>query len=238
MRIKGNLMMVILYSYPQLFGLPDNNPFGLKVDSFLRLAQIPYHHEHILDTKNAPRGQLPYLADGEVSVTESNQIIRYLIKKYKITLDDDLTDEQRELHFLITRMLDNHLYWVMSYSRWQDEHFWPLFKREFLRQLGDKSETILDDARKYNIEKYHYQGIGRYSGDEIYQSGIEDLSLINSLLGNKDFIFGSSPHSIDACCYGFLANILYFDIDTPLKEFMSRNKLSSYIHRVRKLLNY
>lgn len=74
--------MVVLYSYPQLFGLPDNNPFGLKVDSFLRLAQIPYQHEHILDTKNAPRGQLPYLVDGDKTVTDSNRIISYLTEQY------------------------------------------------------------------------------------------------------------------------------------------------------------
>lgn len=32
--------MVILYTYPQMFGLPDNNPYGLKVDTFLRLVKI------------------------------------------------------------------------------------------------------------------------------------------------------------------------------------------------------
>lgn len=40
-------------------------------------------------------------------------------------------------------------------------------------------------------------------------------------------------------CYGFLANILYFDIYTPLEAFIkSESNLRSYIERARKLLDY
>lgn len=115
--------MIILYLYPKMFGLPDNNPFGLKVETFLRLAQIDFEAKHILDTKDAPRGQLPYIDDNGRVITESNHIIHYLSEKYDTQLDNDLTVQQKTNHFLITRMLDNHLYWVMSYSRWQDERY-------------------------------------------------------------------------------------------------------------------
>src|SRR5690348_10371118 len=118
--------MITLYSYPELFGLPDNNPFGLKVDTFLRLAKIDYKQEHLVNTQNAPRGQLPYLNDGGNIITDSNVILQHLAKNY-VDLDRDLSEAQKNIHFLITRMLDNHLYWVMSYSRWQDDKFWPLF---------------------------------------------------------------------------------------------------------------
>ncbi|CAM2887497.1 Uncharacterised protein [Legionella steigerwaltii] len=229
--------MIILYSYPELFGVPDNNPFGLKVDTFLRLTQIKYQHEHIINTENVPRGQLPYLNDAGQIITDSNNILHYLSQKY-VNLDPDLTKEQENIHFLVTRMLDNHLYWVMSYSRWQDDQFWPLFKAEFLKQPSELSGASLEKVRKYNIEKYHYQGIGRYSTKDIYQSGIDDLQAIHHILGDNDFIFGNEIHALDACCYGFLANIFYFDIDTPLKEFMIKTPLKDYTNRIRALLNY
>ncbi len=54
--------MIILYSYPALFGVADNNGYGLKVFAFMRLAGLPFTHEHILDASAAPRGQLPYTA--------------------------------------------------------------------------------------------------------------------------------------------------------------------------------
>jgi hypothetical protein len=51
--------MLTLYSYPTLFGVADNNAYGLKVFAFLRLAGVPFRHEHIFDAAAAPRAQLP-----------------------------------------------------------------------------------------------------------------------------------------------------------------------------------
>lgn len=53
-------IMITLYSYPELFGVADNNGYGLKVFAFLRLAGVPFRHEHIFDASSAPRAQLPY----------------------------------------------------------------------------------------------------------------------------------------------------------------------------------
>src|SRR6202035_937134 len=44
-----------LYSYPELFGVADNNGYGLKVFAFLRLAGVPFTHQHIFDASKAPR---------------------------------------------------------------------------------------------------------------------------------------------------------------------------------------
>jgi hypothetical protein len=54
--------MLTLYSYPELFGVADNNGYGLKVFAFLRLAGVPFVHDHIFDVAKAPRAQLPYSA--------------------------------------------------------------------------------------------------------------------------------------------------------------------------------
>ena len=60
--------MITLYSYPTLFGVADNNGYGLKVFAFLKLAHVPFAHEHIFDASKAPRGQLPYIVDGDDTV--------------------------------------------------------------------------------------------------------------------------------------------------------------------------
>ena len=36
--------MIVLYSYPELFGVADNNGYGLKVFAFMRLAGLPFTH--------------------------------------------------------------------------------------------------------------------------------------------------------------------------------------------------
>ena len=55
--------MLTLYSYPPLFGVADNNGYGLKVYAFLKLTRVPFTHAHIFDASKAPRGQLPYIVD-------------------------------------------------------------------------------------------------------------------------------------------------------------------------------
>ena len=79
--------MLTLYSYPPLFGVADNNGYGLKVFAFLRLAGVPFRHEHIFDASKAPRQQLPYIVDGHDTVGDSETILRYVTEKYGVTLD-------------------------------------------------------------------------------------------------------------------------------------------------------
>ncbi len=212
--------MLTLYSYPDLFGVADNNPFGLKVFAFLKLVGLPFRHEHILDASKAPRGQLPFLVDGEGTIGDSDAIIAHLTARYGLTIDDGLTPAQRDTHLLVRRMLDD-LYWVMSFSRWKDDRFWPLFRDALLRTHPDVTAEALQTARDYNFKRYHHQGIGRYEPDAAYARGIAELGVLAHLLPPTGFLFGAEPTSIDAAIYGFTANIFFYEIETPLKAFLA-----------------
>ena len=209
--------MLTLYSYPTLFGVADNNGYGLKVYAFLRLVGLPFRHEHVFDASKAPRSQLPYIDDEGQIVGDSGAILEHLTRKYRLTLDAGLNDAQRNTDLLITRLLDD-LYWVMSYSRWKDERYWPAFRDALRREHPQLSESALLDAKAYNANRYHWQGIGRYAPDEAMARGVADLKVLASLLSESAFVHGAQPTSIDAGIYGFIANILYYDIDTPLKQ--------------------
>ena len=167
-------IMLTLYSYPELFGVADNNGYGLKVFAFLRLAGVPFWHEHIFDASSAPRGQLPYIIDGGETIGDSDPIIAHLIPKYRLTIDAKLTGAERDIDHLLTRMLDD-LYWVMSYSRWKDERFWPLFRDALMREHPSLTPEALGKAQEFNAQRYHFQGIGRYAPDAAYARGLADL---------------------------------------------------------------
>ena len=211
--------MIALYSYPELFGVADNNGYGLKVYTFLKLARLPFTHEHIFDASAAPRGQLPYIVDDGETVGDSEAIIRHLTRKYRVDMDEGLTPPQRDMNLLITRMLDD-LYWVMSYSRWKDERFFPAFSAALLSEHPRLTMDGLEKARELNAQRYYFQGIGRYEPDAAYMRGIADLRVLANLVPAAGFVHGAKPGSIDAGIYGFIANIYFFDIDTPLKEFV------------------
>jgi glutathione S-transferase len=212
--------MLTLYSYPTLFGVADNNGYGLKVYAFLKLAGVPFQHEHIFDASKAPRGQLPYIIDDGDTVGDSETIIAFVTRKYGVTLDAALTQQQRDMNLLVTRMLDD-LYWVMSYSRWQDERYWPAFRDALIREHPNSvTEEGLLKAKEFNAQRYHYQGIGRYQPDAAMARGLADLQVIADLIPRDGFVHGAAPTAIDAGLYSFIANIYFYDIDTPLKQFV------------------
>ena len=82
----------------------------------------------------------------------------------------------------------------------------------------------MEAARRYNFERYRYQGIGRYEPAEAYARGLADLAALADVMPAEGFVFGPRPASIDAAVYGFLANIYYFAIDTPLKRFVASHQ--------------
>jgi glutathione S-transferase len=211
--------MLTLFSYPGLFGVADNNPYGLKVYAFLKLCHLTFRHEHIFDVKDAPRGQLPYLLDGDEVIGDSDTIIAHLITRYTLAIDNGLTAGQRDTRLLVMRALDD-LYWVMSFSRWKDDRFWPEFRDAFLKAYPSVTTEALEEARAYNFKRYQYQGIGRYEPDAAYARGLADLAVLARLAPAGGFVFGPEPCSIDAAIYGFVANIYFFEIDTPLRQFV------------------
>jgi len=212
--------MITLYSYPELFGVADNNGYGLKVFGFLKLAGLPFVHEHIFDASKAPRGQLPYIVDDGEEIGDSDTIIAHLIRRHGLTIDDGLTAAQRHTCHLVSRMLDD-LYWVMSYSRWKDDAFWPAFRNALISQHPALTEEGLLKAREFNAMRYHYQGIGRFAPPAAYARGLADLEVLADLVPAQSYVFGDKPTSIDAAIYGFIANIHYYPIETPLKQFVT-----------------
>ncbi len=228
--------MITLYSYPTLFGVADNNGYGLKVFAFLRLTKVPFTHEHIFDASAAPRGQLPYIVDDGKTIGDSETIIAHLIAKYRLTIDAALGARERDLSLLVTRLLDD-LYWVMSYSRWKDERYWPAFRAALMREHPNLTEEGLRKAREFNFQRYHFQGIGRYAPDAAYARGLADLAVLADLVPDGGYVHGANPTSVDAGIYGFIANIYFYDIDTPLKEFVvARQNLARHCVAIHELV--
>jgi glutathione S-transferase len=212
--------MLTLYSYPSLFGVADNNGYGLQVFAFLRLTAVPFVHEHIFDASAAPRGQLPYIVDDGETIGDSETIIAHLIGKYRLTIDAALGARERDISLLITRMLDD-LYWVMSYSRWKDELYWPSFRDALMREHPSLTNEGLLKAREFNFQRYHFQGIGRYAPKAASARGLADLKVLADLVSANGYVHGPAPTGIDAGIYGFIANIWFYDIDTPLRQFVA-----------------
>ena len=82
------------------------------------------------------------------------------------------------------------------------------------------NEEGLTKAKAFNAQRYYYQGIGRYAPDAAMARGLADLAALATLIPAGGFVHGPAPTAVDAGIYGFIANIYFYDIDTPLKQFV------------------
>src|SRR6202012_5417132 len=155
---------------------------GLKVFAFLKLAGVTFTHEHVFDASAAPRGQLPYIVDDGKTIGDSETIIAHVTTKYNVKLDAALTEAERLTDHLVTRMLDD-LYWVMSYSRWKDERYFPAFRDALLREHSNVTAEGLQKAQEFNFQRYYYAGIGRYAPEAAYARGLADLAVLAHAIG-------------------------------------------------------
>ena len=98
---------------------------------------------------------------------------------------------------------------------------WPAFRDGLRREHPRVTEDGLLKAREFNFQRYHFEGIGRYAADAAYARGLADLQVLAHMIPAIGYVHGPQPTSVDAGIYGFIANIHFYDIDTPLKQFVS-----------------
>ncbi|HEY1813895.1 MAG TPA: glutathione S-transferase family protein [Kofleriaceae bacterium] len=224
-----------LYQLPALDGAPSLSPFCLKVSTYMRLADIAYESIVTLDATQGPKGKLPFIDDNGARIGDSYFIIDHLARTRGVALDASLTETERAIALAVSRMLDEHLYWAVVRSRWLD----PVHGRRMLdvflgalpaEQRAPIEPVVLDTLRGV----MHAHGIGRHTDGEVVQCATEDVAAVATLLGDKPFVFGDRPTSIDACVYAFMANLVDVEMDTPLRRAaLARPTLADHTKRMR-----
>jgi glutathione S-transferase len=227
--------MIRLYQFPPVWGLPNASPFCMKVETWLRMAALPYESAVVLNPAKAPKGKLPYIVDNGKTVADSGLIVDYLINTHGDKLDGHLSAAERAAALALRRMMEEHLYWCAIYDRWIVDEHWAVTKRDFFAGLPPVLfQLVTTLARRGQRRQLHGHGMGRHSREEIYALGRADIAALSDWLGDKPFFMGAQPTSLDATAYAFLANLLWVPLDTPLtRAARERQNLVGYCDRVK-----
>lgn len=212
--------MITLCGFGPAFGLPDASPFVIKVDTYMRMAGVPFEYKTGMDNlKIAPKKKLPLIIDGDKVIPDSQEIIAYLKTEKSADLDDWLTPEQKAISYLVTKSIDENLYWCGVNSRWANDDTWPLVKEKLFADMPFPIKQIIPGViRKSVIKDMKAHGIGRHSSAEILNIAKQSYQSLADLLGDKPFFMGDQPCSLDATAYGSLAATILADIDNDLNN--------------------
>lgn len=125
--------MIQLVQFAPAFGLPNASPFCMKLETWLRMAGLPF--ETVNDgmrVMKAPKGKLPYIVDDDGSVvSDSSLIIEHLQQRRGIALDAALTPAERGVATAFRRLFEENLYWAVLHTRWVDDAGWALTREAF-----------------------------------------------------------------------------------------------------------
>jgi glutathione S-transferase len=211
--------VIKLYQFPPVFGR-NISPFTLKLETWLRLAGLPYRVVALRNPGQGPKGKLPFIEDDDGSfIADSSLIIEHLSRSRGIDLDAALGPGERAQALALQRLFEDHLYFILTWSRWLDPEGWRSFGPALFHGIPPPlRQGISAFVRRRLRGDLRAQGLGRHSQAEIYAMGRADLEAIAILLGERRFFFGTQPTTIDAIAYGFLANILLVPIETELER--------------------
>jgi len=220
-----------LYLCQKAWDLIDINPYGMKTALFMQRHAIPHAVIYEPSNNSSPSGQLPYLVDGDHTVTDSNSIIDYLIKKYSLKGDEHVLPQNQSVALLIQRVLEEHLYPVMLYSRIVDPSGLAVFKRELFTDNNGIHENKVNLIRSSILDYIHGRGFKGLQAEMIYQRGVDDLKAINQLMPNSGYFFGEKLVAFDIILFSFLANIHQVPLTNSLNDYVANStKMVAYLN--------
>jgi len=226
--------MIKLYQPRRAFGLPNPSAFCVKLETYLRMAGIPYQTAYG-EPRAAPKGKVPWIEDDGQVIGDSGFIIDHLKQKFGDPLDSRLSARERAEGHAIRKMLEESLYFVSSYSKWVEEDGFRIYSAELFAGMPEEQlQYVPDMVRKRAIEKMSAQGIGRHEPDEVYRIGLRDVESFEELLGTDGFLFGERPSSYDASAFGVVGNLKDGPFASPVRDATRKStKISGYIDRIR-----
>src|SRR5690554_3406110 len=230
--------MIDLYQFPPLFDVPNFSPFCMKLEGFLRIADIPFEIIATNETQQAPKGKLPYIRDNGVAIADSELVMDYLESKLEFQVDGHLASLQKATQHAFIRMLDEHLYWALQYSRYQEEDNWQTLKQRLFGHIPPPLSTVLAAKARYTVrQQLQAQGLGRHNREEIYSKACKDIAELAMLLGDKKWFGGNYVSKLDLAALAYLSNILIPELPSPLSGCVKKHgNLETYCVRVGRII--
>ncbi len=199
---------VVLHMLPRGTVRPSPSPFVMKLETFLRAANITY----VADDKrpfSSDKSRTPWITFNGKNISDSQLCIEHLSAVLGENLNGKLSEEQRAEETAFRSLVEDHLYWCvlsLEIPFAKGKHFLPVMSRllgpRFALPLAKK--LMVRTASKYAYE----QGMARNTKQEVEKLASDDLKALSTHLGQKAFFFGNEPTVLDCSVFGVLCMVL------------------------------
>jgi glutathione S-transferase len=199
----------------------------------LRFRNIPYK-PIASSPRKSPTGMIPFVVEDGNTLTDSQEIIEHFEQRQPRHLDEGLTNEQRAQAFFIRNLIEDRLYWQVTFMRWGDPQGWALFRPDLLKSFPRLMRWLPLVIRYRLLKQMRRRGLKSEDTEAAYDKGRAVVLSLAEFLGDKDYMLGESLRSLDISVYAFLANILDQRYSNPLQVYLkSMDNLVAYCGRIK-----
>lgn len=224
---------VKLFQFPRMFAIPNLSPFCCKLETWLRIAGVPYEVVNTPDPRKGPRGKLPFIEDGGARIADTSIIIDHLMKSRGVEPDAHLGPSQRATALLVQRTLEEHYAFVLAYTHlyWEQGARYTSTRFDPIPRL---IRPLVTNLVRKRVQKILWsQGILRYTHDQIIEAALRDWRAVLAVMGSP-FFFGDEPSGVDAIVFGTLAPTVLTPVESPIRDFLkSQPACVAYAERMR-----
>jgi glutathione S-transferase len=228
--------VITLIQFPKPPGRASFSPFCLKMETYLKVAQVPYENKLTVSMSGSRKKKLPMILDQGELIEDSTLIIEHLNKKHGIDLDKNLTPEQKAVAKAFQWLCEKSLIDIIVHFRWVDPVNWPHFREVVFYGAPWLIKVTVANVMAKSIKKTLYKhGLGRFTDEEKLKILDDNLSAIAVYLGDKKYFFGDHVSAIDTILYAFLVQVHPRGVVRQLEGVRSKYpNLDQYVERFTK----
>ncbi|XP_069140234.1 failed axon connections homolog [Argopecten irradians] len=222
--------VVVLYQVGRGPRAPSISPFPLKLETFLRMAKIPYMNDH--SSKFSSKQKTPWMEYNGVAVADSQFCIEHLKKETGKNVNSHLTPEQEGVARAFQKLTEENLYWTMCSEMFGED---TTAVKSVIPYRGIKLWLLLSFLRRVLRKEMWGHGIGRHTPDEIWSIAVGDMKALSHFIGDKAFLLGDEPCEADCAIFGMLVMMIEH-MPTSRHERLIKGELTnlvSYCDRMR-----
>ncbi|MCP5130884.1 MAG: glutathione S-transferase family protein [Pseudomonadales bacterium] len=200
--------MMELVTLPAAFGMRNVSPFCLKTEMLLTSLGLPFTMSELGNPGKAPKGKLPFLISNGQRIADSELITEFLDNETQGQVYAGLSKAQKAQGVALSRLAEDHLYWLMVASRWVDDRWWPNVVEGFFGALPALvRKPIAGIARRRVIKTMELHGLGKHSLQEQKGFARRDLEALAAAVPAEGFLFAEKPNIYDFTVAAMMAGI-------------------------------
>ena len=225
---------ITLFQFPRMFGIPNLSPFCCKLETWLRIAGVPYQVIDTPDPRKGPKGKLPFIEDAGIRIADTSLIIDHLVRTRGMDPDARLDAAQRAIALLVQRTLEEHYAFILAYTHLVRDEGWQHTRARF-DSVPAIVRPLVGSVVRMRVKKMLWkQGILRHSHEDIIESALRDWRAVLTVMCDGPFFFGNEPTGVDAIVFGALATSVLTPIESPIRDFLrSQPACVAYAERMR-----